>query len=82
MEVGDIKKDGERKFINGVIHTFDFRRISTTFPLFTTTPAPTTSLKFQKHMFDRMIFAPLKDVEEIISSIAVAYSLATIGTFV
>ena len=37
---------------------------------------------FNKDIFDRMIVAPLKDIEEIISSIALAYSIATIGTFV
>ena len=37
---------------------------------------------FNKDIFDRMIVAPLKDIEEIISAIALAYSIATIGTFV
>ena len=37
---------------------------------------------FNKDIFDRMIVAPLKDVEETIFSIALAYSIATIGTFV
>jgi len=35
-----------------------------------------------KDIFDRMIVAPLKDIEEIISAIALAYSIATIGAFV
>ena len=37
---------------------------------------------FNKDIFDRMIVAPLKDIEEIVSTIALAYSIATIGTFV
>ena len=36
---------------------------------------------FNKDIFDRMIVAPLKDIEEIISAIALAYSIATIGKF-
>ena len=36
---------------------------------------------FNKDIFDRMIVAPLKDIEEIVSLISLGYSIAAISTY-